>query len=99
MTQTTASHQLEKENELLRAMIVDLRRELQRAEEGRDAALGLARRFLPICSTAPRTINPGFDGMDARRKGLSVDACPYDPGPQRTAWVVGWYIANSEKDA
>lgn len=37
--------------------------------------------------------NPGFDGMDAKRAGLPVDACPYGPSPQRTAWVVGWYIA------
>ena len=41
------------------------------------------------------TRNPGFDGMDARRRGEPVEACPYEPGPQRTAWVVGWYIASS----
>lgn len=38
-------------------------------------------------------LNPGFDGMRAKDAGLPVDACPYDPSPQRTAWVVGWYIA------
>lgn len=50
-------------------------------------------------TTTKRVINPGFDGMDARRAGLPVDACPYEPSPQRTAWVVGWYIAAPEKDA
>jgi ribosome modulation factor len=42
--------------------------------------------------------NPGFDGMDARRAGLPCDACPYEPGPQRTAWVAGWYVAAPEKE-
>lgn len=42
--------------------------------------------------------NPGFDGMDARERGLSVDACPYPPSPQRTAWVVGWYIAQPREE-
>lgn len=37
--------------------------------------------------------NPGFDGMRAREQGLPVDACPYERGPQRTAWVTGWFIA------
>lgn len=41
-------------------------------------------------------INPGFDGMDAKRNGLPVEACPYEPGPQRMAWVVGWYIVKNE---
>ena len=41
------------------------------------------------------TRNPGFDGMDARRRGEPVEACPYEPGPQRTAWVVGWWITSS----
>jgi len=43
-------------------------------------------------------LNPGFDGMDARRAGLPVDACPYDPGPLRTAWVTGWYIAEPDQE-
>lgn len=48
----------------------------------------------------PAGLNPGFDGMDAKRAGLSVEACPYqEPGPQRTAWVVGWYIAERDKQA
>ena len=34
--------------------------------------------------------------MDARRSGLPVSACPYEPSPQRTAWVVGWYIAEPD---
>lgn len=41
--------------------------------------------------------NPGFEGMDARRAGLPCEACPYEPSPQRTAWVTGWYIAAPEK--
>lgn len=40
---------------------------------------------------------PGFDGMDARRRDEPIEACPYEPSPQRTAWVVGWYIAAPEK--
>ena len=35
------------------------------------------------------TRNPGFDGMDARRRGEPVEACPYEPGSQRTAWEIG----------
>jgi ribosome modulation factor len=31
--------------------------------------------------------------MEAKWNGLPADACPYEPGPQRTAWVVGWYIS------
>lgn len=46
----------------------------------------------PNTTTTP-SVNPGFDGMDARRAGLTVDACPYDPSPQRTAWIIGWYVA------
>lgn len=30
--------------------------------------------------------------------GLPVDACPYSPGPQRTAWVAGWWIAAPRKE-
>lgn len=37
--------------------------------------------------------SPAFDGMAARDRGELVDACPHEPGPQRTAWVIGWYIA------
>ena len=36
--------------------------------------------------------DPGSDGMRAREAGHSVEDCPYRPGPQRTAWVVGWWI-------
>lgn len=43
------------------------------------------------------TVNPGFQGMDAKRDGLPVDACPYEPGPDRTAWVVGWFIAERKQ--
>jgi ribosome modulation factor len=56
-------------------------------------------RKVNAVSTKPTTErNPGFEGMDARRKGLPLDACPYPhaPSPQRTAWVVGWYIAAPE---
>jgi ribosome modulation factor len=49
--------------------------------------------------TTMATTNPGFDGMDARRRGEPVEACPYQPGPQRTAWVVGWYLAAPEEPA
>jgi ribosome modulation factor len=42
--------------------------------------------------TTPK--NPGWEGMAARERGDPVDTCPYDPGPQRTAWVTGWYIAS-----
>jgi ribosome modulation factor len=45
------------------------------------------------------TRSPGWAGMDARRDGKPVEACPYEPGPQRTAWVVGWYIGAPEKEA
>lgn len=45
----------------------------------------------------PRTVNPGSDGMRAKKAGLPVDACPYEPGPHRTAWVVGWYIAEGRE--
>jgi ribosome modulation factor len=44
------------------------------------------------------TANPGFDGMRAKEAGLPVDACPYEPSPQRTAWVTGWWIANKRED-
>jgi len=40
--------------------------------------------------------SPGFEGMDARRNGLPCEACPYEPGPARTAWVVGWYVADHD---
>lgn len=46
--------------------------------------------------TAPK--NPGFEGMDAKARGEPAEACPYEPGPQRTAWVTGWYIA-TRRDA
>lgn len=49
-------------------------------------------------TTGARERNPGFDGMDARQSGQPVDACPYSgPGPQRTAWIVGWYLVEREE--
>lgn len=50
--------------------------------------------------TDPQTPSrsPGFEGMDAKWNGLPVDACPYKPGPQRIAWVTGWYIAECTKE-
>lgn len=42
--------------------------------------------------------NPGSEGMRARRAGLPAEACPYEPGPQRTAWITGWYVAGPEKE-
>lgn len=46
--------------------------------------------------TTPR--NPAFAGMDARDAGLPVEACPYEPSPQRTAWVIGWYLVENRKE-
>jgi len=45
-----------------------------------------------------KTTNPGVEGMRAKEAGLPVDVCPYEPSPQRTAWVVGWYIAERQED-
>jgi len=44
------------------------------------------------------TTNPGFDGMRAKEAGIPVEDCPYEPSPQRTAWVVGWFIAKKRVD-
>lgn len=47
----------------------------------------------------PKTTAPAWEGAKARRDGKPVDACPYEPGPQRTAWVTGWYVAAPEEPA
>ncbi len=44
-------------------------------------------------------INPGNDGMRAKEQGFPVETCPYKPGPQRTAWIMGWYIAKVRTEA
>lgn len=43
--------------------------------------------------------NPCFEGISAKEKGLSVEACPYNRDPQRKAWIAGWFIAERQPES